>query len=120
MKDGVFARNVKQPVLKLERLQAIHNVPDPDLYNQMAVKSPEKMIFREAIPKRHSVIDTSKSPSRMEREPLRALDQLKKNQTINVFGNNNDKTLAQRIRDLNVLHHDLSPSNMVAYAQLPE
>ena len=51
---------------------------------------------------------------------LRAIDALHKNKTINVLGNNEEKTLTQRIRDLNLLHHDLSPSNMVAFHQLPE
>lgn len=51
---------------------------------------------------------------------MRAMDQYHKNRIINVFGNNEEKTLTQRIRDLNMIHHDLSPTNMVAYAQLPE
>lgn len=53
-------------------------------------------------------------------QPLRAMAQLQINKTINVFGNNEQKTLSERVRDLNFLHHDLSPTNMVAFAQLPE
>lgn len=51
---------------------------------------------------------------------MRAIDCFNKNKSINVFGNNEEKTLTQRIRDLNLIHHDLSPTNMVAFAQLPE
>lgn len=37
-----------------------------------------------------------------------------------MFGNNDKKTLSERIKDLNHMHHDMSPTNMVAFHQLPE
>lgn len=66
------------------------------------------------------MVDLPMTSPLKQNQMLRAIDIIQKNKTINVFSNNEEKSLSQRIRDLNMLHYDLSPTNMVAYSQLPE
>ena len=118
MQDGVFARNIKKPVLKLDKISTVSRPTD----NQSMVHEPEyfqdENKIADPMPRKASVIETGSSPSR-QGQHLRAVDQIQRNKTINVFANNEQKSLNQRIRDLNLLHHDISPTNMVAFAQLP-
>ena len=124
LKDGIFVRNLKHPVLKLENLSSKVQVFDEsnpqntqmggqdvqptDLeMAQLSNRSNGKSLYENLIGNR-------------KKNQLWAAEQFNINKTINVFGNNQSKTLTQRIKDLNYLHHDLSPTNMVAFAQLPE